>query len=67
MPGKCIKTDPFLPRTLADVALQVFEQFTFLRVPLLGFPLSSPAIWTLNTHDDEVQYEGPTDPELVQA
>lgn len=68
MPGKCMRTDPFLPRTLAeDVAVQVFEQFTLLCVPLLGFPLSSPAIWTLNTHDDKVHYGGPTDPELIQA
>lgn len=40
------------------MAVLILEQFTYLHVPLLRFPLSSPGICTLNMHDDKVCYGG---------
>lgn len=51
-PGKRMKAGSFLSRALAEhVAVAIFEMFTYILVSLLGFPLSSPAIWALNVHD----------------
>lgn len=40
------------------MAVLIFEQFTYLHVPLLRFPLSSPGICTLNMQDDKVHCGG---------
>lgn len=49
-----MKAGSFLSRTQAEhMAVMIVEMFTYLLDSLLGFPLSSPAIWALNVRVED--------------